>query len=172
MLFPLVNRQSHMNRDVLLAAAAGGGLLTVIVLISLMVIGPFLSESTLYPTFFLAKKISIGKFLQRVEALLTTAWVLSTFFKTVLNFYISILGTAQLFKLKSYRSLIWISALLLFGLSMIVAPNLEYYMSTFIPAWTLWDLTNGLIFPLLLLLLPAWTLRQKKNGTPRRDNTP
>ena len=161
MLFPLVNKQSHMGRDVLFMAAAAGLLLTIILLTSLLVLGSFLSESTIYTTFFLAKKVSIGDFLQRMEAILTTAWIVTTFFKTVLYYYASILGTAQLFKLKSYQSLIWVAALILFGLSIVVSPDMEYYVSDFTPSWTLWDLTSGLFLPLLLLILPAWSLRKK-----------
>ncbi|WP_019912778.1 GerAB/ArcD/ProY family transporter [Paenibacillus sp. HW567] len=162
MLLPMVNKQPHLSRDVLLAAIAGGTLLTVILLTSLLVIGPFLSEGTLYPTFFMAKKISIGDFLQRLEAFLATAWIITAFFKTVLSFYATILGTAQLFRLKNYRSLIRVAAMVIFGLTLIVAPDLEYYMSTFPPYGSLWDLTNGLVIPLLLLLLPAWSLRKNK----------
>ncbi|WP_028591898.1 GerAB/ArcD/ProY family transporter [Paenibacillus massiliensis] len=161
MLFPLVNKQSHMGRDVLVMAAAAGLLLTIILLTSLLVLGSFLSESTIYTTFFLAKKVSIGDFLQRMEAILTTAWIVTTFFKTVLYYYASILGTAQLFKLNSYQSLIWVVALIFFGLSIVVSPDMEYYVSDFISSWTLWDLTSGLVIPLLLLILPAWSLRKK-----------
>lgn len=164
MLFPQVNKQPHMQRDVLIAAAASGIILTIILLTSLLVLGPFLCESTTYTTFFLAKKISIGNFLQRLEAIITIAWIITTFFKTVLTFYVSLLSTAQFFKLKDFRSLIWVAALVIFGLSIIVSPNSEYYRSEFVPYWTLWDFTNGLILPLLLLVLPAWSLRRQKKS--------
>lgn len=161
MLLPYVNKQPHTNRDLLIAAASSAFLLTIILFISLLVLGPFLSESTVYPTFILAKKISIGDFLQRLEAILTTAWIITAFFKSVINFYATILGTAQFFKLQGYRSLIWVTAMIFFGLSIIVAPNSEYYISTFVNSWTLWDWTNSFILPFLLFIFPVWGLRKK-----------
>ncbi|MEO3947864.1 endospore germination permease [Gorillibacterium sp. CAU 1737] len=155
MILPFVNRQPHLGRDIILSAAMGGALIGMMLLFSLLVLGSFNTESTIYTSYVLAQKINIGNFLQRIEAMLTGAWLISSFFKSVLYSYATALGTAQLFKLKEFRPLIFPIGMILFGLSVLFAPSIQYYLFTFDPYWTLWDLTNGLVLPTLLLLWPA-----------------
>ncbi|WP_255654344.1 GerAB/ArcD/ProY family transporter [Cohnella sp. REN36] len=68
MLWPVVRPSRKLARDFLLAVAIGGFVLLLVVLISITVLGPFLTAHQIYPSYALAKKISVGHFLERVEA--------------------------------------------------------------------------------------------------------
>lgn len=128
-------------------------LLCLIVFMSLSVMGASLTKLTVYPTYFLAQLINIGNFVQRIEAIMATAWLLTIFFKTVIYMYAFTKGCAQTFGLRNFHSLILPAGVLLFGLAMEVSPNVEYYLKTILPYWIGWDTTNGIILPLLLLIV-------------------
>ncbi|WP_338555695.1 endospore germination permease [Paenibacillus sp. KS-LC4] len=159
MIYPYTTRSSHRNKDVLLAALFASLLLALLVFISLTVLGAYFTEHNIYSTYLLTQKINIGAFLQRIEALMATAWVISTFFKTVLFFYAFTLGTAQLLKLTTYKPFTVTTAFLMFGLALMIAPNILYYVKTIVPYWVDWDLTYAFIFPALLLV--TYFIRKK-----------
>ncbi|WP_159081945.1 GerAB/ArcD/ProY family transporter [Paenibacillus sp. CAA11] len=153
MILPSVRRKPHMNREILLITGLSSLLLCLIVFMSLSVMGASLTKLTVYPTYFLAQLINIGNFVQRIEAIMATAWLLTIFFKTVIYMYAFTKGCAQTFGLRNFHSLILPAGLLLFGLAMEVSPNVEYYLKTILPYWIGWDTTNGIILPLLLLIV-------------------
>ncbi|KJD45611.1 GerAB/ArcD/ProY family transporter [Paenibacillus terrae] len=160
MLFPYVKHSAHFKRSILLGSLIGGILLSLFVIMSLFVLGPFLTESSVYPSYMLTAKINVFNFFQRMEAFIAAIWGLSLFFKSFLYFYAFILGTAQTFRLKDYRPLSMPAAMLIYGLSMMVAPNIIYYFDTLVPFWVDWDLTNSVIIP--LSLWGIYTIRQKR----------
>ncbi|MBB6637328.1 GerAB/ArcD/ProY family transporter [Cohnella thailandensis] len=152
MVFPYVARSRSTKRDILLAASIGGLIMFTVILFSLMVLGSYLTSNQVYPTYALAKKINIGSFLQRVEAVVAFVWVLSTFFKTSIHSYAFLLGIAETFKLRSYRRFIGPFVLLQFGLTYLITPNFAFYTDVLFKYWPFWDLTNAVLLPLVLLL--------------------
>ncbi|RXZ80745.1 spore gernimation protein [Paenibacillaceae bacterium] len=151
MILPYVKEQPHMLRDALLTTLIGGILLSVTVLMSILVIGPLLTEHSVYATFVLSQKIQIGEFLERIEAFMATAWVISTYVKCLLYYYAFTLATAQLFKLRDYRPFIMPFALLLYGMAFIISPNIKHYTTVVVPYINELDLTYGLVLPIMLL---------------------
>ncbi|MBJ6362697.1 endospore germination permease [Paenibacillus sp. GCM10012307] len=149
MIFPYVKRSSHLFRDYMLSALLGGVAIFLIVTTSLLVLGPFLSRFHLFATYILAKKISIGGFLDRLEAILVVNFILSTYFKATLFAYGFVMGITRLLKLKDYRILIVPVGFMIFGYSYIVYPNLVV-LNNVTPAWSLWDMTHN---PIILLLI-------------------
>ncbi|SFM08494.1 spore germination protein KB [Paenibacillus sp. 1_12] len=153
MVLPSVKRSSHMRRDWLIASVLGGVAILTIVLACLLVLGDYLTSHQMYPAYALAKKISIGHFLERIEAIQAVIWMLSGFFKSVLYSYSFSLGTAQLFKLKDQHVVTWPMLFLLFGISYEIAPNIAYYNQTLLKYWPFWDLTIAVIIPVVLILV-------------------
>lgn len=153
MIYPYVNHGIHKGRDMFLAALLGGVILIFILLTSLLVLGAELTQHNIYVTYILAQKINIGGFLQRIEALSAIAWLVSTYFKTSVYTFGFILGLAQLFRLKSYQSLILPTTLLLFGLAIVLSPDVLFYTLGIIYPWFYWDITVSIVIPLCLLLV-------------------
>lgn len=131
----------------------GGVGLNLILFLSLTVLGAYFSEHNFYAAYILAQRINIGNFLQRLEALMATTWIISTYFKTALYFYAFVLGTAQLLKLKSYRPLIFPVAFLLYGLTHLIAKDIIFYVKEVPAYWVDWDFTYSIVFPLMLLIV-------------------
>ncbi|WP_219834156.1 endospore germination permease [Paenibacillus sp. R14(2021)] len=161
MILPYVKRQPHLAREVLFGSIAAGLVFSVTTTVSLAVLGPNLTGYSTYSMYVLAQKINIGNFFQRIEALMAIAYLISTFFKAVLFFYAFTAGTAQLFRLRQIRPLYLPGGFLVFGLAMIIAPDVTYYLKTIVTPWMYWDLTNGLVLPLFLWLI--YRIKRKWN---------
>ncbi|GBF77150.1 hypothetical protein PA598K_05680 [Paenibacillus sp. 598K] len=161
MIYPFVEHRPHMKRDVLLASMLAGLTLFLVVLMALTVLGVFFTKHNIYATYILTQKINIGGFLQRIEALMAAAWVITTFIKACIFSYAFALGIAQLFKLRTMRPLYMPTALLLFGLALISASDVIYYIVTIVPYWIDWNITYSLMFPLLLLTVHTIRNRNK-----------
>ncbi|AIQ46632.1 spore gernimation protein [Paenibacillus sp. FSL R7-0273] len=151
MIYPYVRKSDKINRDIFLSICLGAVVLNIILILSLTVLGVYFSEHDFYAAYLLARKINIANFLQRIEALMATAWIISTYFKTVLFFYAFVLGTAQFFKLKSYRPLIFPTAFLLYGLSQLIAKNIIFYVSEIPAYWVDWNFTYAFVLPVIML---------------------
>ncbi|MBB3112981.1 spore germination protein KB [Paenibacillus phyllosphaerae] len=152
-LLPYVKRDKHMERDILLAAGLGGMAVSMVATACILVLGSYISAHHLYPAYALAKKISIGNFLERVEALLAVIWVISVFFKAVVFMYAFNTGVAHLLRLKDQRSLALPVGIILFSLADVIAPNISYYNDVLNKDVPFSDLTFGLVIPLGLLLV-------------------
>ncbi|MCS7464707.1 endospore germination permease [Paenibacillus doosanensis] len=151
MILPYVKRGKHMRKDFMLAALIGGICVVSVIFVSVVVLGSYITAHQVYPAYGLAKKISIGHFLERLEALLAIVWIISTFFKCTLFCYAFSWGTVQLFNLRSQRFLLIPFGLLLFGLAYCLSPNLTFYNELLEHHWLFWDLTMMLAIPLLLV---------------------
>lgn len=167
MILPYVTSGSHVKRDLLLATFCGGLLLCVLLLFSLMVVGPFLTQHNIFISYTLSQKINLGNFFERIEAFMATAWLIATYFKSLLYMFAFVIGLAQLFRLKTYKPLILPSSLLMFSLSILISPNVIFYIETIMPAWVDWDITVCFIIPLLLLLVHK--IRSGKNNQTNSD---
>ncbi|MFB8376824.1 GerAB/ArcD/ProY family transporter [Paenibacillus taichungensis] len=161
MIIPYTLKQAHRTRDVLMAAGLGNLLLAILVTISLLVLGTFLTQHNIYASFILSQKINIGGFFERIEAIMASSWLISTYVKAMVYMYAFIVGCAELFKLKQYRILILPASLLIFGLANLVSPNLTFIVITVVPYWIDWDTTLSIILPGLLLLVHMFKMRGK-----------
>ncbi|MEW9669860.1 endospore germination permease [Ammoniphilus sp. 3BR4] len=162
MIFPYVNRNQEAKKAFLLGTLMGGILLIVITSLSILVLGPDLTERQMYPSYTLAKKINVGNFLQRVEAMVAGIWFITIYFKLAIVFYVSTVSFAQTFKLKDYRFLIFPLGMIIIVLSITNYPNIVYFQSFIAKIWTPYSLTFGLFFPILLAGVAAF---RKKQGT-------
>ena len=100
MLFPYVDKKELKLWSFMQPIIMGSIVTIVIVLLSIAVLGVYMTEHQLYSTYIMAKKINIGNFLQRLEAILVISYLLSTYFKCTITVFALCLGMEQLFGLK------------------------------------------------------------------------
>ncbi|MEK3905104.1 GerAB/ArcD/ProY family transporter [Paenibacillus sp. FSL R7-0179] len=153
MIYPFTRKSSKINRNIFIALFAGAVALNLILFLSLTVLGVYFSEHNFYAAYILAQKINIANFLQRLEALMATAWIITTYFKTALYFYAFVLGTAQMFKLKSHRPLIFPVAFLIYGLSQLSSNDIVFYVKEIPAYWVDWNLTVSFVLPMTILIV-------------------
>ena len=86
-------------------------------------------------------------------------WIVTLYFKATLYFYVSVLGIAQILKLKDYRPLTLPLGMIVVVLSLIIYPNLAFQKEWDTTTGTTLSLLIGLIIPLILVV--AYGLRKK-----------
>lgn len=87
-----------------------GVLLSIAVIIVIMTFSPLVAEKLRYPFFEVIRYISIVSFIQNLDILSVSIWMLSAFIKLSVYLFISSYGIAQWFNIKNWRKLIWILA--------------------------------------------------------------
>ncbi|MEK4191704.1 MULTISPECIES: GerAB/ArcD/ProY family transporter [Paenibacillus] len=151
MFLPYVHQQQKITKGLLQGCFLGGIIIFLTITISILVLGPDLTTRDIYPSYNIARRISVGGFFERVEAMIALLWMLTLFIEVTLYFYAFVLGLSQLFKLKEYRVLTLPAGLILVTLAPLIAPNYTYYNKVFDNYWVYYVITFGLFLPLVLL---------------------
>lgn len=135
---------------------------TIVALCVLLMFGPEISAKLRHPTFDIVSYISALDFIQNLEIIAVLVWILSVFIKVSLYFFLACYGTAQLFRIKNWRKMIWITAPFFFALAQFY-PNSAYsfgYMKTY---WVYYALPINMV-GIPLLLWGIGSLRKKHAG--------
>lgn len=151
MLFPTVNRTKSAGKALFSGTLLAGIMIILITLMNILVLGADLTARNAYSTYALAKKISIGNFVERLESVVAGVWFLTIFFKVTICFYASALGLAQICNLKEFRPLLVPLGVIMVALGLASNPN-QTYIETFIAkTWPSFALMFMLFLPLFLL---------------------
>ncbi|TYP75484.1 GerAB/ArcD/ProY family transporter [Paenibacillus methanolicus] len=126
-LFPLVRNDRRVRLNFVIGGALGGVILALVIFFCLANFGALIIRDSVYPTYLLAKKIELGEFLQRIEAIMAIAWMFSLFVKMAVCFYGTCVGAAHVLGLRDYRLFTFPLALLLLPLADMLAPNIIAY---------------------------------------------
>lgn len=122
MFLPFLTNPGKGKRCALISVFLIGIILTADAIANTVVFGPSTARLT-FPTFSLIRMVSVSNFLERIESVIVALWVIGMFSKISLFYYVTVLGTAQLFNLKDYRPLVFPMGVLLAALSIQVAAN-------------------------------------------------
>jgi spore germination protein KB len=151
MIFPFVNNSKAAGKAFYIGTCLGGILLLIIVLLNILVLGPEIMANNSAPTYALAKKINVGDFLTRIEAIIAFIWLISTFIRAVMYFHVSLVVFAGLFGIQNVRPLSAPLGMFMIVLSLVIAPS-DHYIADFLKdTWFFYAGTFGLVLPLLLL---------------------
>ncbi|KRE99366.1 spore gernimation protein [Paenibacillus sp. Soil766] len=160
MYFPFVNNSQKARKAFLVGTLIGGILLVIISLLSILVLGADLTARQMYPSYSLAKKISIGTFLERLEVIMAGIWFITIYFKLAICFYASTMTFAEIFNMKDARQLYWPFGIILIVLSIVAYPDIPYSMKFGSKIDFPYSLPYAIIFPMLLLIVAV--IRKKK----------
>lgn len=165
MIFPYVNRIKEASKAFLAGSMIGGIILLSIILLTILVLGAEAAENEHFPSYILARKIDVGNFFQRVEAIMAGLWIITTFFKLQICYYVSALVLAQTLEMHDYRSLTLPLAMILMVLSVVIAPDISYLVNFLANIWTPYSLVFGLCMPLFLFVIAKVKLKfSEKKG--------
>lgn len=107
MIFPaFVNQPKAASKSFMMGYLIGGLVMIVVIFLTISVLGAESTARHNYPTYTLARKINIGNFVQRIEAVLAIMWILSIYMKMTIYLYAVVIGIAQILNLKNHRPLI------------------------------------------------------------------
>lgn len=112
-----------------------------------------------FPTFELAKTVSLGRFLERIESLVVGIWVGSVSLKIMSFYYVSVLIFAEVGNLKDYRPLVMPYGIILVVLSLIGwcdTNQVRLFLSHYYPL-----LTIAVVIGIMILLYVAVAVKTK-----------
>jgi len=153
-IFPsAVNVQKSAQKGFYIGSIIGGIVLVTIITLCILVLGPENTASRTFPSYSLAKRISIGNFLQRIEVILATMWIISIFIRTFMYFYAAVLGIAQICKINNHRPLIFPLGMIILGISQIVHPNIIHSDIYNRDTWPIFSFVVLVFLPFVLLIV-------------------
>jgi spore germination protein KB len=149
-ILPYLNQTNRPGRAFFLGTLIGGILLFLVTFLCILVLGVDVTARQMYPSYTLAKIISVGDFLERLEVLLAGSIFFSLFFKLTLCFYASAAELAHILRIKDYRPLVLPLGMIVIIYSIIAYPNSTYFLTFVGRIWPYFAATFGLLLPLLL----------------------
>ncbi|BAQ09605.1 hypothetical protein OXB_1133 [Bacillus sp. OxB-1] len=161
MIFPaVINNIKQAKKSFFIGYLIGGIVIIIITFLCISVLGADNTAAQLYASFELAKRISVGDFIQRIEAFMAALWIIALYFKATLYFYTSVIGIAQVFNMKDYRPITIPLGVFVTVLSLIIFPNVVYQQNWSATTSLFISFSIGLILPLLLIVVYA--IRKKQ----------
>ncbi|WP_028608529.1 GerAB/ArcD/ProY family transporter [Paenibacillus harenae] len=163
MFWPLVTNQKKVAQTTILVSICSGVLLTVLNLLMIMTLGEGIYKRSIYPTISMLRLISVGDFIENLDALGLMIFILTTFFK--LSFYLfgAVFAIRQLTFIKNERLFIVPLAAAVFFIGITMANDImEHIQVGFIHLQT--NLWMPLLIYLPVILLPIAWIRKKWMG--------
>jgi spore germination protein KB len=139
----------------LLIFGAIGVLLT---LRNILVLGDDIVGGVYFPLYAEVSRISIGEFIQRIEVSVATTFVITAFIKVSVCLYVTCIGLSKCFGLKSYRSIVVQTGLLMVLFAYIIYENIMD-MIFFASVYPYYALPFQVILPVLTLVIAEIRLR-------------
>jgi spore germination protein KB len=154
-----IRSEQPIRRLFIRGSLYSGFAMFLVTLLSVTVLNGHLTEHITYPSYFMARHISIGDFIERLEALIAAIWYITAFFRMALLMHVCSSGLAHITGLTARHVFVPL-AIIALPMSLLAWPNVTY-LKEYIPAWSVYAVLPGLLYPLLLLLLFVW----RKRGT-------
>jgi spore germination protein KB len=152
MILPYIAGKQNIKRVFLGGVLLVNALWITLAFAIVAVFGPDTARTLNFPTLELVQIISIGNFLERIDAFVLGLWVFGSFLKISIFYYVAVLGAAQWFGLKDKKPLISPMGLILFILSLLLFSNiveLRNFGKTIVPV----DFIFVFVIPLVMLIV-------------------
>jgi spore germination protein KB len=130
--------------------------------ISISVLGVDITARSTFTIFEVAKEVKVGQFFERVEVMVGAIWIVTIFIKLAICFYAANLATAQLFRLKSYRSTILPFGMLSIPLSLMAYDDTTEAARFIMGPYPIYSLFFGLFLPLVLWITAKFRKLERK----------
>lgn len=163
MFLPKVTTASAFRRSALLSSAAIGFFLLILDLEAVCVLGPELFSRSFYPALSTFQMINVADFVENVDPLIVSNFLIGGFFKILVFFYAACSGIAAQWKLENHRSVIIPVFLLILLLALYMTDNIATHLF-FGWSWAVWILWLPLFVIVPLLALAAGGFRTKLEG--------
>lgn len=156
---PNLEDKRKIRRAAVLATLINGAAFLASVLVVILVLGPEVGSSYIFPTYNAVRTVAIANFLERLESIVVAVWMLGGFAKVGVFYYAAVLGTAQVLELRDYRPLVAPAGTVLLALAHMCqnAAELLHFVTRVWPCYATTVFETG--FPLFLYTLAKWKRR-------------
>jgi len=165
MFLPALSTFKHSSRNMLLVVILVGVVLAGIEIAAVATFGGVETGRLELPVFSLARMISLGKVLDRVEVLVVFTWILGNFVKLCVFMYCFLLSSSQLVGSQRYTSLLFPASVLFVALADNELRSVGEFTDFLANVWAGYAILSfELVIPLLLYLI-AYARFNIKRGT-------
>lgn len=123
MLLPYLNRPELAKRVGLTAVISSGLILSWTVLLNTSVLGIDVMHRSVFPTLTAVGKVNLLEFTERLDAIVVFTLLITVFFKASIYLYAAVIGLADLFKLNTYRQILFPIGTIVIFLSLTMASS-------------------------------------------------
>ena len=162
MLAPTINKPKETGKRSIQAVIIVGIILMLTTLANVFVFDHTEVARFNFPTFELAKIISIANFLERLDPIVLVVWITGTVVKIAILHYASTLSFAQIFNLKNYRPLVLPLGVIITLLSIIDFESIIQLRNFIATTWPFLGLTFEVAIPIFILLIAIIRKKGKK----------
>jgi spore germination protein KB len=107
----------------LVAVIVSGVMLTITIIIEITVLGANGLQSSIFPFLDLVEKINIGGFIKGLQGIEMVILIIGDFFKVTVFAYAAVISSTDLFKVRSYRKLVFIIGGMIYLTSIFASDN-------------------------------------------------
>ncbi|MFP7733310.1 GerAB/ArcD/ProY family transporter [Priestia aryabhattai] len=165
MILPYLKNPKKAKATMLCATGLSGINLTITMLINISVLGVDLTARSQFPLLSTVQSIQVADFLERLDVFFMLALVIGGFSKISVLFYASIIGTANLFKIKSPSQLSYPIGLIVLFMSLTISSNFQEHLHEGIGVEMFFlQIPFLAIIPVLLFLVAFLKNRKKQKA--------
>ncbi|MED3810554.1 GerAB/ArcD/ProY family transporter [Priestia megaterium] len=165
MILPYLKNPKKAKVTMLCATGLTGINLAITMLINVSVLGVDLTARSQFPLLSTVQAIQVADFLERLDVFFMLALVIGIFFKISVLFYAAVIGTANLFKVKSPSQLSYPLGLIILFMSMTISSNFQEHLHEGLKVeMFILHIPLLAIIPPFLLLIAFLRNRKKQRG--------
>jgi spore germination protein KB len=127
-IFPYLNNRKGGMKFGLVAVIVSGVMLTITIMIEISVLGVNGLQSSVFPFLDLVEKINIGGFIKGLQGIEMVILIIGDFFKVTVFAYAAVICSTDLFKVRSYRKLVFIIGGMIYLTSIFASDNLVEHL--------------------------------------------
>lgn len=169
MILPYVNVPEKNRKVMIFGVLFGGFIITQMLIQNISIFGEYIATLT-FPRFFVVRLISVGEFLERIEAFVLAIWILSGLIKMGVSLYASVLIMAHSFRLSDYNFLVLPCTIISVVFSVIVYGNVFEMLNFSTNIYPVFAIPFQIIFPVMMVILAAIRFRKSKNKQSSNPN--
>lgn len=136
---------------------------------NLLVLGPDILSSLYFPSYVAVSRINVGNFLQRIEGSAAFVFVMALLIKVGLCLFMASNGTAKLFNLKTYRSVVFQIGLLMIYLAAFIYQDIMEMQYFAYHIYKIYALPFQVIIPCVLLAVAEIKHRRGGGKPPEQE---
>lgn len=147
----------------ILGILIGGLMLLIISATNILVLGVNIASIYFHPTYITMSRITFGSTIQRVESIMSIAYILGAFIKISIYLLVTTKAITKIFNFEDYRFLVINAALFMLILSHFLFGGVsELWEYTLV--WYYFAILFQIIFPILLFIVAEFRKKQLKTN--------
>lgn len=123
MLLPFLNKPKLVKKVWLTAIIFSGLILCWTVVLNIAVLGVEITARATFPTLATVSKINLLNFIQRLDAIVVFALLITVFFKVSIYIYVAVMGIVDLFHLENHTRILLPIGVIVIYLSLVITSN-------------------------------------------------